>query len=358
MDWGKIATMTGPVSEPLTPEILIPRLGEYLVERGLVTDAHLQLALKQQDLLRTTGRTQPIGHILVDMGFLSQEELDTATTEQLIQLRSALQEANDRLERRVKERTAELQSALQQLSSLNDLKANLVANISHELRTPLTHLKGYLDLMIGGEFGSLSADQLSVLGVVQRSADRLGNLIEDLIQFSVSERNQVFLHVVPCDLLDITGSVFKRNLSKARDHQINIDLAVPPEAVKVDADFEKITWVLMQLLDNAIKFTPPGGKVRLQASREDNFIQLQVCDSGIGIPADRMDQVFEPFVQLDGSSTRKSGGTGLGLALARRIVEAHGSMIHVYSEIGKGSRFEFALKVHQPVATKDGNGNT
>jgi signal transduction histidine kinase len=105
--------------------------------------------------------------------------------------------------------------------------------------------------------------------------------------------------------------------------------------------------VITQLLDNAIKYTAPRGKVTLRTIREDNFIHIQVSDTGIGIPQDRMNQIFEPFVQLDGSSTRKVGGTGLGLALARRIVEAHGSVIHVYSEVGKGSQFEFLLKIHQ-----------
>lgn len=339
--------MTESPRVPLTPEILIPRLGEYLAERGLVTPQQLQQALEQQTRLRNLGETRPLGYILVEMGALSREDLDAATTEQLIQLRSALQEANEHLERRVRERTAELQTALQQLSSINDLKANLVANISHELRTPLTHLKGYLELLLAGEFGPLNTEQLNALGIIQRSAERLGNLIEDLIQFSVTERDQVYLHVTPSDLHDLTSSVYKRSLSKARDHQIALDLKIPTEPYLVDADFEKISWVLMQLVDNAIKFTPPGGKVVLQATPEDNFIQFQVIDTGIGVPTDRLDQIFEPFFQLDGSSTRKAGGTGLGLALARRIVEAHGSVIHVYSRPGEGSQFKFALKVHQ-----------
>jgi signal transduction histidine kinase len=231
---------------------------------------------------------------------------------------------------------------------LNELKANLVANISHELRTPLTHLTGYVDLMINGDFGPLTSEQLNSLEIIQRSTERLANLIEDLIQFSVGERNQVYLHITPCDLNDLMNAVQKRNISKARDRQIVFELQLPPEAVKVNADNEKISWVLMQLLDNAIKFTPQGGKVVLCARREENFIHFQVNDSGIGIPPDRIDQIFEPFYQLDGSSTRKTGGTGLGLALARRIIEAHGSVIHVYSEPGKGSRFEFVLKAYLP----------
>ncbi len=337
--------MTGSGTGPLTPEILVPKLGEYLVEKHLITQGQLDKALIRQVELRNTQGTRLIGQILVDLGYLTRETLDEATTEQLIQFRSALEDANTQLELRVRERTAELETALQQLSSLNELKANLVANISHELRTPLTHLAGYLDLLINGDFGPLNEDQLNSLEIIQRSSERLGNLIEDLIQFSVSERNQVYLHITPCDLHDLVGGVYKRNISKARDRDIHFDLQIPPEPVKVNADYEKISWVLMQLLDNAIKFTPTGGTVSLCTVREDNFIHIQVRDSGIGIPGDRHDKIFEPFFQMDGSSTRKTGGTGLGLALARRIVEAHGSVIHVYSDAGKGSRFEFMLKV-------------
>lgn len=337
-----VAKSTG----PLTLESLVPRIGDYLVEKGYITAEEKRRALEiQAERLATMGQKFPVGQILIEMGAITEQIKEHATADLILQYRLVLQEANRQLEQRVKERTAELEKALQQLSTLNELKANLVANISHELRTPLTHLNGYLDLLINGDFGPVSPDQLSALGVIRRSSERLGQLIEDLILFSVSERDQIYLHIQATDLVDLCTSVFKRSLSKARDHQIQLSLEVASESVKVEADLEKISWVMMQLVDNAIKFTPPGGKVTLHTSREENFVHIQVRDTGIGIPQDRMEQIFEPFYQLDGSSTRKVGGTGLGLALARRIVEAHGSLIHVYSEVGKGSRFEFLLKI-------------
>jgi signal transduction histidine kinase len=339
-------TMAG--TGPLTLESLVPHFGEYLVEKGYVTTEQIRVTLeKQAELLIKRGIKVPTGQLMIEMGFITEEIKERATFDLIVQYRQVLEEANQRLETRVKERTAELEKALQQLSTLNELKANLVANISHELRTPLTHLNGYLDLLINGDFGSVTPDQLSALGVIQRSSERLGHLIEDLILFSVSERDQIYLHMQPIDLVEMCTSVFKRSLPKARDHQIQLTLEVASEAVKVDADLDKISWVLMQLVDNAIKFTSPGGKVVLQTVPEDNFIHIQVRDNGIGVPQDRLEQIFEPFYQLDGSSTRKVGGTGLGLALARRIVEGHGSLIHIYSEVGKGSRFEFLLKIHQ-----------
>ena len=316
------------------------------MERGYVTEAEYQRSLAMQKSLRLEGINKPVGQILVDMGVISYQIRDKALLDLILQFRSALQDANNKLETRVKERTMELETAIEQLSSLNELKANLVANISHELRTPLTHLNGYLDLMVNGDIGPLTPEQLNVLGIVQHAAERLGHLIEDLILFSVSERDQIYLHIQPVDLAELCNGVLKRSISKAEEHHIQLSLEMDTSGIKVDADIEKISWVLIQLVDNGIKFTPAGGKVILRTSREDNFIHFQVQDTGIGIANDQVKYIFEPFRQLDGSSTRKAGGTGLGLALARRIVEAHGAVIHVHSEVGKGTLLEFLLKVH------------
>jgi signal transduction histidine kinase len=331
----------------MTPEALVPRLGDYLVEKGRITTEDLQRALEYQEKLRHSEQPPVLGDILVDLGIISRRERDRAITELWIQFRSALTEANQQLEERVKERTADLEKALEQLSTLNELKANLVANISHELRTPLTHLNGYLDLLANGDFGALNHQQQNIVQIIQRSSERLGHLIEDLILFSVSEKDQIYLHIQATDLHELCAAVQKRNISKARDRQIEFNVRLPSERILVETDFEKISWVLMQLLDNAFKFTNTGGQVSLTATVDEGFVKLQVADTGIGIPPDQIEQVFEPFYQLDGSSTRKAGGTGLGLALARRIVEAQGSVIHVYSEVNKGSRFSFLLRIHQ-----------
>ena len=327
-------------------ESIVPYFGDYLVEKGLITAADKQRAWEIQEELQRAGSPKFTGQILIEMGLITEEIRSSILSEMIMQLRAVLQEANQKLEIRVKERTAELEKALEQLYTLNELKANLVANISHELRTPLTHLTGYLDLLINGDFGPLNPDQTGALAIVQHSSERLGHLIEDLILFSVSERDQIYLHIHPVPLEDLCVQVIKRNASKAHDHEIQLDLEPGEEGIKVDADFEKISWVMMHLIDNAIKFSLPGGRVVLKTIREGHFVHIQVSDTGIGIPDDRIGQIFEPFLQLDGSSTRKVGGTGLGLALARRIVEAHGSVIHVYSTLGQGSRFEFLLKVH------------
>lgn len=332
---------------PLTPEILVPRLGDYLVEKGMITREDLARALETQHALRKEGRARLIGDLLIDLNIVTLRERDRAITELLRQYQAALQDANQQLELRVHERTAELQKAMEQLATINEIKSNLVANLSHELRTPLTHLSGYLDLLSNGDLGALNAEQQNALNIMQRASERLSQLIEDLILFSISEKDRIYLHTEGVDLSDMMVNVIQRGLSKARERNVQFDVSLPSSPVSVDADRDKISWVLMQLVDNALKFTPRGGYVRLEAELEGPFIQFEVSDTGIGIPEESIPHIFEPFRQLDGSSTRKAGGTGLGLALARRIVEAHGSIIHVYSKVNQGSRFEFRLHVHQ-----------
>jgi signal transduction histidine kinase len=336
------------VQQTLTPEILVSRLGDYLVEKGLISRENLESALSYQNSLRAAGEAAPLlGQILIQMGFIDKQKLDEAITEQILQLRSALQEANQRLEQRVKERTAELEQALARLSEVNQLKTNFVANISHELRTPLTHLKGYVELLLTQDLGSLSSQQLQALQVIQRSSDRLGRLIEDLIMFSVMERGSLTLNIQPVNISVICTILARQYTMKAAEKKIALREDFSPSLPAVLADEQKIQWAIQQLLDNAIKFTPSAGQVTLSAELEDRIIRIMVSDTGIGIPTEHLDEIYEPFHQLDGSSTRRFPGTGIGLTLARRIVEAHGSALHVHSELDKGSQFAFSLAIAQ-----------
>jgi signal transduction histidine kinase len=144
--------------------------------------------------------------------------------------------------------------------------------------------------------------------------------------------------------------VLQRSQAKADRQQVTLTHALTPDLPPVIADEEKLYWALLQLTDNAIKFTPQGGRVVLGAQAGDQQVRVSVYDSGIGIPASRLEDIFEPFRQLDGSTTRRYGGTGLGLALVRRIVEAHGSQVEVESAEGQGSTFAFALQRYLPEA--------
>jgi signal transduction histidine kinase len=337
---------TGENSAPLTPEMLVPRLGEYLVQQGHISESQLKHALAYQKEKSATGRSLLFGEALTELGYLGRSELDRAITEQIIQFRTALENANRYLEQRVEERTAELQNALRKLSELNQLKSNFVANVSHELRTPLTHVKGYLELLVIEALGTLTEEQKNALQVCQKASSRLESLIDNLILFSQTARGELTLKLAAVDISKVAAEIIKLSTAKAMDKGINLTTQIQPNLLLVQADEEKISWAILQLLDNAIKFTRQDGSVTLSIRAEtDELIVISVIDTGIGIPAKRLDEIFEAFHQLDSSSTRNYGGTGLGLALVRNILDAHGSLIDVKSEEGKGSTFKFPLLV-------------
>jgi signal transduction histidine kinase len=339
-----------PQGVPASLEVLIPRIGDYLIEQGLVETSQLKEALSYQDQRSREGQPVLLGQALLELGMISRETLDQVIAAQILQLQNLLSEANRSLKQRIDERTRELRQALEQLSELNHLKSNFVANISHELRTPLTHIKGYLDVLNDGGLGALNEDQLDALSAIKTAEERLDRLIEDLIQFSLASRADLTLNLRQIAPGKLIMSAVERGLIKARLQDIKLKVRVQPDLPCVTADEDKVGWVLLQLLDNALKFTPRGGQVAMRATATDNgSINFSVIDTGIGIPEDRISEIFEPFHQLDGSPTRRYSGTGLGLAMVRKIVKAHGSQIKVRSLEGKGSRFEFDLPIDEAV---------
>ncbi len=335
--------VTEPQSVPISPEILVPRLGDYLVEQKLLAPEQLSAALEIQRQENEQGRYFLLGQILVKAGYIDQTSLDTAITEQIFLLQEALRQSNNDLEQRVRERTIELQQALQKLTQLNQLKTNFVSNISHELRTPLAHMIGYIDLLAEQALGPLSADQEQAVEVLTKSYNRLYSLIDELIQFSMLSQGEMTIYqqsVVTKSLVENAVS-HPAQLASEMDVVLSVDNQV--ENVKVYADLEKISWVLGELMENAIKFNKSGGKVVLKLDKNEGMINFQVVDNGIGIKQENIDDIFEAFHQVDGSSTRQVGGTGIGLALAKQILDAHGSQLTVDSVVDKGSKFQFYL---------------
>jgi len=335
--------MTQP-SPKLSPEMLVPKMGEYLVQKGLITSAQLQQALDYQLQETVKGNQILLGQALIDLELIERSELDSVVTEQILQLRSALQAANRTLERRVEERTAELQQALERVSELNQMKANFIANISHELRTPLTHIKGYIELLVTESLGKITNEQKHALQVSQNSTSRLEGLIEDLIMVSLASRGELSIKLENMDVRRIANLSVKSYQDKATGREVNLHAVVDDNVPLVQGDPQKVGWVLGQLIDNGVKFTSKGGSVVVSVKREgENLVVVSVTDTGIGIAPEQLKDIFEPFHQLDGSSTRRYGGTGLGLSLVRQIVEAHGSMIDVQSSEGHGTTFKFPL---------------
>ena len=314
------------------------------MQKGLVSAENIQRALAHQQEEAARGNNLLLGQALIDLKLISRADLDQAVTEQIIRLRSALQASNRSLERRVEERTAELQKALERVSELSQLKANFIANISHELRTPLTHIKGYVELLISESLGSITEEQRHALAISQQSTNRLETLINDLIMVSVASRGETSLKQEAVDICRLANLAVKSHGDAASQRSVHLHALLDENVPHVQADSQKIAWVLGQLIDNGIKFTPAGGSVTVAVKREgENLVITSVTDTGNGIPANRLEDIFEPFHQLDSSNTRQYSGTGLGLSLVRQIIEAHGSMLEVQSTEGRGSTFKFPL---------------
>jgi signal transduction histidine kinase len=330
---------------PITPEILVPRVGELLIERGVLSQEDLQKALSYSKTPGPDGQQRLVGQALLELHMIDRETLDQVITEQILRLHTALQQSNLQLEKRVQERTKELQSALKKLAELNQLKSNFISNVSHELRTPLTHIRGYLDLMNENLLGDLSKEQATAVDVMLRSEARLEELIEKMIQFSLEATGQFTLQIKPASLCEVVQLALKQARIKAANRPIVLTLNLGEDNYQVQMDHEKIQWVIMELVDNAIKFTPPGGQVSITIHKGKDFARLIVADTGIGISAERLSEIFEPYHQLDGSSTRRYGGVGLGLALVKKIIEAHGSKVEVTSIVEKGTTIAFELPI-------------
>jgi signal transduction histidine kinase len=328
----------------LTPEVLVPRIGDVLVEQNLVTTEDLNQALRLQSEERAKGNSALIGQILVEHKFITQEILTQAVTQQILQLHNALSLANATLEQRVKDRTHELEIAYVKLSELATLKANFISNISHELRTPLTHIKGYINLLLENELESFQPDQQYALQVIEKATQRLSRLIEDLILFSTSETSSLQITKENFDIVQIVQKVIDQNQAGAKGKSLLLLSEISEKQLNVNSDQQKILWVINQFVENAIKFTAPGGNIIVGIHSIEKKVQVSVRDSGMGIQSDKLEEIFEPFHQLDESTTRQQGGTGLGLSLARKIVEALGSTLSVTSSLGHGSTFSFSIQ--------------
>ena len=346
------ATLRVPRPEPSgargTSEL--PRFGEFLVGQGYITAAELRAGLDRQREAAALGVRQAIGHTLVAMGVISRERLDEAGIQQVRQLQSALEENNRRLELRVAERTQALQAAVQQITELNEMKANFIANISHELRTPLVPIKGYSDLLLNGSLGGLSDTQLEAVQTISRSGLRLDTLINQLIQFASSVKGKLVVNPTIVHVPDLLEPLWDYFQPKADAAGVTLVRDVPDGLPLALADAEKMYWVLYQLLDNAIKFTQRGGQVSVSATAGPASLRLSVRDTGIGISPENLARIFEPFAQSSGTPGQLVDGTGLGLALVKRIVEAHNSRVEVDSQLGRGSTFAFELPLSRPAS--------
>jgi signal transduction histidine kinase len=232
-----------------------------------------------------------------------------------------------------------LQKAYKKLGELDKLKSDFIAVASHELRTPLALVLGYAT-MLKEDAGGAAAEKLDV---VVQAALHLRGLIEDMVNLRQLETGKTAPQRLSFNLQELIWNVCADCDSLATAKGQTIAFQLPPAPLTVSADRAQITIVLDNLLTNAIRFTPAGGRISVQAELRNNEVRVSVIDSGIGVPKAELDHIFERFYQVEPHLTRRHGGMGLGLSIAKELVELHGGRIWVESVEGKGSRFTFTL---------------
>lgn len=231
---------------------------------------------------------------------------------------------------------------LTRIKQLERTRQEFVANVSHELRTPLSLIKGFVETLLEGAKND-PEKATRFLQTIEKHTDRLTFLIEDLLTISRLESGQIIMNLHPVDLHEETQRVAEDLKSRADEKQVTFDNQVP-EGLRAHADADRLQQVLFNLIENAIKYGRPSGRVLIGGSAiADGKVELWVRDDGPGIPAEARERVFERFYRVDRARSRETGGTGLGLSIVKHIVQAHGGEVWLKSELGEGTTFHFTL---------------
>ncbi len=244
---------------------------------------------------------------------------------------------NARLYQEAREQAKNLAAANHELKVLDSLRDELVQNLSHELRTPLSFVKGYVGLMREGDLGPVTDQQIDALSIIDRKSSTISRLISDIM--TLETLDSASLHLSQIDLRQMALQAITGAELTQKSGVVTFDRAIPDEPLPIIGDADRLNQVLDNLIGNAIKFSPDGGCIGIRAWNGQDECCVSVRDEGIGIPPDKLPYIFERFYQVDGSARRRFGGAGLGLAIVRRIVEAHKGRVQVESQPGQGSRF-------------------
>jgi signal transduction histidine kinase len=228
------------------------------------------------------------------------------------------------------------------LEELNTLKTQLLANTSHELRTPLNGISGMSQLLLDNPEEPLTQDQAEMVEVIEQSSNRLLRLIEDLLDLSQLQAKRMTVNLRTVDLNQLFDKVVSSLKHLANEKELQLKISTTPQELHVLADEKRLEQILVNLIGNAIKFSD-GGTITLKASLIDQNVELRVIDQGEGMPVDKLTSIFDPFTQLDASSSRKQQGSGLGLSITKELVLLHDSHLNVNSVVGVGTEFFFKL---------------
>jgi PAS domain S-box-containing protein len=297
-----------------------------------------------------SGGGRVVGRVATFRDITDQKRMERALhdrSEELASSRGELERAYRELElinQDLERRTQELTRLNRELKSLDEMKSGLLANVSHELQTPLVSVKGYTEMILKEKLGPLTEQQQRGLDVSLKNINRLIGLIDNLLSFSRMEGEMAELRLEAFPLRPLVEEVVETLRSRARERRVEIILAPAGEDLLVRADRDKISQVFLNLLSNAIKFNREGGKVWVEAEAgRRGYVKVEIRDTGIGIPREALDKIFERFYQVDASASRRHEGTGIGLSIVKNILRMHGCMIRADSVLGEGSVFSFTL---------------
>ncbi len=290
------------------------------------------LKLKRQATFRNIIVGLMVGLVLMSFIFFKRFKYKQQLKQEELEKKQLIAEAEVE-----KERVKELQK-------IDELKDEFLANTSHELRTPLNGIIGLSESLKDGAAGELSSKAIENLDMIVNSGKRLSNLVNDILDFSKLKNKDLALSLQPIDLYSVTDLVLKVSEFLATGKALRLINSIPKDISLVEADENRLEQILYNLIGNAIKFTETG-KVEVNALESDGMLSISITDTGIGIPEEKFESIFQSFEQTDGSTVREYGGTGLGLSVTKQLVELHGGTILVNSEINKGSTFTFTLPI-------------
>lgn len=231
---------------------------------------------------------------------------------------------------------------ISELRRLERVRRDFVANVSHEFKTPLTAIQGFAETLLGGALED-TQNSRRFLEIIREHAARLGRLTDDLMKLSLMEAGKLELEFRPVPVSEVIGSCVETARLRAGENALTLLVESSPHLPPVRGDARRLQEVLQNLLDNAVQYTPPGGRITVRAAQRDRQVVLSVSDTGVGIPRADQERIFERFYRVDAARSREVEGTGLGLSIAKHLVEAHGGQITVESEVGRGSTFSVFL---------------
>ncbi|MDY7033052.1 MAG: ATP-binding protein [Thermodesulfobacteriota bacterium] len=229
-----------------------------------------------------------------------------------------------------------------EIRRLERVRKEFVANVTHELRTPLTSIKGFVETLRDGAIND-PENSLKFLNIIATHTDRLNQLLSDLLELSQIESGRTEMNLEPINIMDVINRVVSVFADTVHQRKQSITIDIQEDFPFVLVDEEKVEIVLINLLDNAVKYTPDNGEITVSAFDKGNNVQIEVSDTGMGIPDAELPRIFERFYRVDKARSRELGGTGLGLSIVKHIVDAHGGTVHAESEMGKGTRIIFTL---------------